>query len=189
MFSNCRFLGPGETQAPGDVLLNDPVIHNPCSLSHNSVIIADILMLQHDPAFGEIFWSPDTQLIPLHHSANNVNIFYKGIIFLISLWLEPDSQRQIKVNICQKNNQRLNMILKRTNGWPVNHLMMVFMLRGTVTVIESIHWEPGTPIGKLLLTLSQAVSPGSGGYLHGSTQRDGFPAWLIAIKSRVEQED
>ena len=67
--------------------------------------------------------------------------------------------------------------------------MMVFMLRGTVTVIESIHWEPGTPIGKLLLTLSQAVSPGSGGYLHGPTQRDGFPAWLIAIKSRVEQED
>ena len=66
---------------------------------------------------------------------------------------------------------------------------MVFMLRGTVRVIESIHWEPGTPIGKLLLTLSQAVSPGSGGYLHGSTQRDGFPAWLIAIKSRVEQED
>ena len=65
---------------------------------------------------------------------------------------------------------------------------MVFMLRGTVTVIESIHWEPGTPIGKLLLTLSQAVSPGIGGYLHGPTQHDGFPAWLIAIKSRVEED-
>lgn len=40
-----------------------------------------------------------TKLIPLHHSANNVNIFYKGIIFLISLWLEPDDlETSVQVN-------------------------------------------------------------------------------------------